>query len=349
MINRCCLSELKGTFSHQTRGVHVVDCRGATFSKLILVDQNGCQKYCLEGRSLNCMIEGVEKSAQQIADGVRELAECARIRLPVSALGLGLAGAEDPDFNQRLVSELESPEAKLAEHVYLSTDAIVSVAANFPLDVGGIVLIAGTGSTARLLLKDGSFHGCGGWGHLLGDGGSAWWISRRCIKRIFKYHDGCLNTTADIDAVEEALLSHFELTSRLQILEVFYGKEFSKARIASFCEKLAKLSMDGNEFARENFHSAGRVLGEHLIALLRHIEESTTEIPVLVVGSVFKSHELLISGFQEALQRAQITRTFHFYRPTTSPAVGAAILAAKLSNLEIKIEHNPMLLFSIKP
>ncbi|KAI6179313.1 GlcNAc kinase [Aphelenchoides besseyi] len=235
---------------------------GATFSKFILINQHGTQKYSLEGKSLNCMIEGVEKSAQQIADGVREVAKCAKVQLPVSALGLGLAGAEDPDFNQRLVSELERPETKLAKQVYLSTDAIVSVAANFPLKVGG-------------------------------NRAYCW---NRCIKRIFKYHDGCLNATADIDVVEKALLSHFELTSRLQILEVFYGKEFSKARVASFCETLAKLSIDGNEFARENFHSAGRVLGEHLIALLRHIEESTTEVPVLVVGSVFKKSRAVDIG-----------------------------------------------------
>ncbi|KHJ89984.1 hypothetical protein OESDEN_10178, partial [Oesophagostomum dentatum] len=92
-------------------------------------------------------------------------------------LGLGLSGAEGDRDNALFVEYLQKHHGDIAEHVYLTSDAVATVAAAF--ESGGIVLVAGTGSSCRVLLDDGRIFGVGGWGHMIGDGGSAFWIARK--------------------------------------------------------------------------------------------------------------------------------------------------------------------------
>lgn len=56
-----------------------------------------------------------------------------------------------------------------AKDYVVSSDTLGSLRTG--LQSGGIVLIAGTGSNALLLNPDGETHGCGGWGHMMGDEG----------------------------------------------------------------------------------------------------------------------------------------------------------------------------------
>lgn len=56
-----------------------------------------------------------------------------------------------------------------AKNYAISSDTLGSLRTG--LQSGGIVLIAGTGSNAMLLNSDGKIHGCGGWGHMMGDEG----------------------------------------------------------------------------------------------------------------------------------------------------------------------------------
>src|SRR5207302_3900726 len=53
----------------------------------------------------------------------------------------------------------------------------------------GVVLIAGTGSVAWGLSPDGTEARAGGWGHLLGDDGSGYWVVREAARRALAEHD----------------------------------------------------------------------------------------------------------------------------------------------------------------
>lgn len=101
---------------------------------------------------------------------------------------MGLAGAEDKSFNAKFIAYLNQRHCDVAEHFYLTTDSIMSIASAFDKSVtaidpknpecllGGVTIICGTGSTCRLLKADGSIHGVGGWGHMIDDYGNYFYI-----------------------------------------------------------------------------------------------------------------------------------------------------------------------------
>lgn len=71
------------------------------------------------------------------------------------------------------------------------------------------------------------------------------------------------------------------------------------------------------------------------------ILQSGDYLRVLGVGSLFESFDLLKDGFQQAFQQAPTITKVKFFRPTVSPAVGAAILGAKQVGVQLEIVRNP--------
>ncbi|VDK50915.1 unnamed protein product, partial [Anisakis simplex] len=254
--------------------------------------------------------------------------------------GMGLSGAEDEAINRQLVDILEKQHSDVAKQFFLTTDSVVTIAATF--HKGGVVLIAGTGSTARLLKADGRVFGVGGWGHQIGDGGSGFWIANRVIRYIFDDDDGLVKAPYPTETVKRILLEHFNLGDKIEMLTLLYAK-FEKANIASFTGKLVKEAPD-DPLVKHVFHKAGVILGSHIRAISSHFdEEMFLDVPVVLVGSVFKSWSLLKDGFEEGVfsrdKRGNHIKKVTLYNLDETPAVGAALLAAQNIHVDIPYKH----------
>uniref|UniRef100_A0A1I7SRL9 N-acetyl-D-glucosamine kinase n=1 Tax=Bursaphelenchus xylophilus TaxID=6326 RepID=A0A1I7SRL9_BURXY len=175
---------------------------GATISRYYIFNEDGKTVQTNEADGLNCILVGVEGTGDRIANNMRILAKNAKINLPVRAMGMGLAGAESAEFNQKVVNYIKSEHNDIADTIYLTSDSVAAVAANFPLEKGGIVLICGTGSAARLLTPDHKVHCAGGWGHLISDGGSAYWIARRSWDLLKSGFESALRAQSDVKVVK---------------------------------------------------------------------------------------------------------------------------------------------------
>lgn len=80
-----------------------------------------------------------------------------------------MSGCEEEETNCKLIETLTKEYPYASKDYVIGSDTMGSLKTGS--DCGGIVLIAGTGSNSLLINSDNSTHGCGGWGHMIGDEG----------------------------------------------------------------------------------------------------------------------------------------------------------------------------------
>ncbi|VDM31920.1 unnamed protein product [Hydatigera taeniaeformis] len=241
----------------------------------------------------------------------------------------------------------------------------------FYISLGGIVLIAGTGSNCKLIYEDLSSYGVGGYGHMLGDEGSAFWIVHRAIKTYLDNDEGLVLTLHDTSLVKRAIFDYFSLQNNVDLLEPHY--HFEKSYYSGLCKKLAELARSGDALCQHIFYKAGFFLGAHVMAVLQKADPEWRMKPegvtVVCRGGVFRSWDLLecgglpknpyiytesatklssasfhlSSGFRDRvlpdLKTKGVVNSLRLTLLTSSVAVGAALLAAHVK-LHLSIPRN---------
>ncbi|XP_003376448.1 N-acetyl-D-glucosamine kinase [Trichinella spiralis] len=312
---------------------------GATKTTLILMNEKGTILAHCTGAGTNIYLCSSILVFEVVVDLIYSALKIADLpkNTKLSILALAMSGAEDQERNEKFVAEFSVAYPAITESVVIISDSHSALLTAF--DENGIVLISGTGSSCRAIDITGRLLGCGGWGHLIGDDGSAYWISTKAIRKVFAIEEGLEISSHDASRIKAKLLHHFQLSRKEQIFELLYDN-FSKAKIASFCEFLAE--ENGDELILEIFAEAGKILGAHILAIVSamHLENSP-KLEVLIMGSVWKSFDLLKKGFLNGLMQRHdkdpVIKEIVLYELTVSPAIGACRLAAKKANCSFPI------------
>ena len=124
-----------------------------------------------------------------------------------SAICLGIAGV-DRASDEAVVRSIMSRIGYKAR-ILVVNDALIALQAGVG-DAPGIVIVSGTGSIAYGRNDQGEASRAGGWGYVLGDEGSGYWIGRLALRAVVRHADG----RGRVTSLTPRLLAHFGVDAR---------------------------------------------------------------------------------------------------------------------------------------
>ena len=261
---------------------------------------------------------GVVKAATNIAAAIRAALKDAHLSLTdVSAISLCLAG-----FDTEL--DLEVPREAMRrlgyEGVVLIENDVVGAWAGATEAAAGVVVIAGTGSSALGMNAQGEFWRTDGWDYVLGDSGSGYEIGRAGIRTAMRALDGRIEQTL----LARELGKAFNVTDADGMRRLVDSTKFGKQEVASFAQHVSTAADDGDTFARDILATAAEGLAEQAITIITRLGMQQDSFPVATVGGVFKSKQWIAEPFERLVASAAPHATFR--SPLHPPEIGAAIL-----------------------
>ncbi|CAL8099022.1 unnamed protein product [Calicophoron daubneyi] len=312
---------------------------GSTSSRIVLVDENCNLLGSAEGPHTNQWLIGIAECVNRLITLVDKVLANAGLSplTTLSHLGLALSGVDTVETQMEVLNALSNKRHDIAKHIQICNDSIGTLLT--VTDDDGIVLISGTGSICNMVYRDLTFERVGGYGYLLGDGGSAYWIVQNTLQMFLRIYDGLMSWEHDIQQVQEIIYKFFSIEHPSGLLSHFYTN-FSKGKVALLCKNLSDAARKGEPLCTHVFEKAGEELGHHTKAVLRRALSRTSSpvnnILVVCCGSVFKSWDLLRNGYHRILEEYNPTLnwkgTVKLVRLRTTAAFGAARYAVRVSD-----------------
>lgn len=197
----------------------------------------------------------------------------------------------------------------------------------------GVAAIAGTGSNVFGVNLDGGetrAWRAGGWGHLIGDEGSGYWLGVQSIKAGLRDREASGPPTAITDCAP----AFFGVASIEAVAALVYSKPLRKGEIAAFAIETARLAEQGDAVACGLYERGARELGEQVAAVIRQTglgeadaSGAAREFPVGLIGSAYKAGPVFVDP---------LTRAIHEHAPGArvgtvemAPVGGSLLLAAR--------------------
>ncbi|MCO6445298.1 MAG: hypothetical protein J5J04_14555 [Anaerolineae bacterium] len=267
------------------------------------------------GDNVNPSSIGREESGARVRAAVWQAISDANLTPgDITAAAAGIAGAAD-DHSADWVRDMLQIVLPTARIVPSSDFEIALVGA-----VGerkGVIVIAGTGSAAFGVSVDGRKLRQGGFGYLLGDEGSGYWMGREVLAHALRELDG----RAGKSQITPRVLKEIGAATAGDIIAWTYRQGAQVRAIAALAPLLIQISEEGDRVAQGYVARAASELANLVRSIQARLD--LKDGPIAFAGGLLETDNRLVEVLMRRLHIEERPR------PLYPPAIGAAMLAAQ--------------------
>jgi N-acetylglucosamine kinase-like BadF-type ATPase len=289
---------------------------GGTKTVCLLADERGI--ILSEGRGPGANLHAAgELAVEKVLHEVIETA-LGELGITPAAICLGIAGVDRDDEARTVRAIMRRIGQK--SRVLVVNDALIALVAGVQ-GAPGVVIIAGTGSIVYGRNAGGEAARAGGWGHIIGDEGSGYWIGREALAAVMRASDGRgpqTQLTGDI-------LAHFEVADVSRLPRIVYDRELPRVSVAALGPILQHVAAKGDAVATRILERAAEelVLGAQSVAT--RLEMRGESFTFCLAGGVFRVVPWLAQDLSRRL--VEVAPRCEVRILDQEPAVGAVWLA----------------------
>ncbi len=266
------------------------------------------------GETVNPSVIGQEKAIQRIRDKIHEAISNAGLQAEdIDAISLGIAGTAKsyPKDWLREIAVAVTPQA----HIVPASDyEIALVGAHGKPE--GVLILAGTGSVAYGVNDKGESVQIGGWGYLLGDEGSGYWLGTEALKAITRAADGRSPETI----LSSVLLEKLDISEVQSLISWLYNPQvYRTPDVAKLAPLVLEQAANGDDVAQEIVGRGADELANHVQTVIRRLNMENP--PIAFTGGLLSKPNPLSDALCNRLQMENIPT------PRYSPVIGATLLA----------------------
>jgi len=290
------------------------------------IDGGGTKTECVVGDEERVLGGGIgstikiKKVGKNAADQALEkvIAEACRsanvTQRQIKRTCIGIAGSSIPeviDWTLSVVKRLVAGEVEVVN------DALIAHRAAFG-GGAGVLVIAGTGSNVLGINDRGESSRAGGWGPMISDEGSGFWIGRRAVACTMRAFDA-KQTTSLLDAVLKA----WDLATIEELVSM--ANSNPPPDFSSLLPAILHCANSGDKLAGEILVSAATELAHLAGIVVGKLWTVCAKVEVAVTGGVFVHSPQIRQRFAELVRAAQPGVTVNL--DPVHPVMGALSMA----------------------